>query len=56
MHVSNFRPVKRVDAVLDVFIAASARACRAQLVMIGDGPERARRSSGACSTRACRAT
>jgi N-acetyl-alpha-D-glucosaminyl L-malate synthase BshA len=41
MHVSNFRPVKRVEDVVDVF----ARICEkvdARLVLIGDGPERPR--------------
>jgi N-acetyl-alpha-D-glucosaminyl L-malate synthase BshA len=41
MHVSNFRPVKRVEDVIDVF----ARICEkvdARLVLIGDGPERPR--------------
>jgi N-acetyl-alpha-D-glucosaminyl L-malate synthase BshA len=38
IHVSNFRPVKRVPAVVDVF----ARICRdvpARLLMVGDGPD-----------------
>jgi N-acetyl-alpha-D-glucosaminyl L-malate synthase BshA len=38
IHVSNFRPVKRVVAVIDVF----ARICRevpARLLMVGDGPD-----------------
>ncbi|HEY7474620.1 MAG TPA: N-acetyl-alpha-D-glucosaminyl L-malate synthase BshA [Vicinamibacterales bacterium] len=39
MHVSNFRPVKRVDAVLDVFMRLR-RMIPAKLVMIGDGPQR----------------
>ena len=39
MHVSNFRPVKRVDSVLDVFIRLR-RTNPAKLVMIGDGPQR----------------
>ncbi len=39
MHVSNFRPVKRVDAVLDVFLRLR-RNRPAKLVMIGDGPQR----------------
>ncbi len=38
-HVSNFRPVKRVDRVIEVFRrVARGRACR--LVLIGDGPDR----------------
>jgi N-acetyl-alpha-D-glucosaminyl L-malate synthase BshA len=38
IHVSNFRPVKRVDAVIEIF----DRICRevsAHLLMVGDGPE-----------------
>jgi N-acetyl-alpha-D-glucosaminyl L-malate synthase BshA len=38
IHVSNFRPVKRVRAVIDVF----SRICRevpAHLLMVGDGPD-----------------
>jgi N-acetyl-alpha-D-glucosaminyl L-malate synthase BshA len=38
VHVSNFRPVKRIHAVVEIF----ARVCReidARLLMIGDGPE-----------------
>jgi N-acetyl-alpha-D-glucosaminyl L-malate synthase BshA len=40
IHVSNFRPVKRVDAVLDAFRLIRRRV-RARLVLIGDGPDRA---------------
>ena len=40
MHVSNFRPVKRVDRVLEAFI--HIRECvNARLVMVGNGPDRA---------------
>jgi N-acetyl-alpha-D-glucosaminyl L-malate synthase BshA len=39
MHLSNFRPVKRVLDVVKVF-AQIARAMPAQLVLIGDGPDR----------------
>jgi N-acetyl-alpha-D-glucosaminyl L-malate synthase BshA len=39
MHVSNFRPVKRVDTVLEIFRRVRTRV-RARLVMIGDGPDR----------------
>lgn len=39
MHASNFRPVKRVDAVLDVFRMVR-RDLNARLVLIGDGPDR----------------
>ncbi len=41
MHVSNFRPVKRVADVVEVF-ARIARKVPSRLVMVGDGPERAR--------------
>jgi N-acetyl-alpha-D-glucosaminyl L-malate synthase BshA len=40
VHVSNFRPVKRVDRVIDVFRLVRER-FRAGLVLIGDGPLRA---------------
>jgi len=40
MHVSNFRPVKRVDKVLEIFVRL--RECvNARLVMVGNGPDRA---------------
>lgn len=39
MHVSNFRPVKRVQDVIQVFALVSKR-IPARLIMIGDGPER----------------
>lgn len=39
MHASNFRPVKRVDAVLDVFRIVR-REVDARLVLLGDGPDR----------------
>ncbi|HET7220728.1 MAG TPA: N-acetyl-alpha-D-glucosaminyl L-malate synthase BshA [Vicinamibacterales bacterium] len=38
IHVSNFRPVKRIDAVMEVF-ARIARAVPARLLLVGDGPE-----------------
>ncbi|MDT8368448.1 MAG: N-acetyl-alpha-D-glucosaminyl L-malate synthase BshA [Longimicrobiales bacterium] len=41
MHVSNFRPVKRVDDVVRIFARVRAR-MPARLVMVGDGPERPR--------------
>jgi N-acetyl-alpha-D-glucosaminyl L-malate synthase BshA len=41
LHVSNFRPVKRLDAVVDVFRRVRAQR-RARIVLVGDGPERAR--------------
>jgi L-malate glycosyltransferase len=37
-HVSNFRPVKRVDAVVDVFDRIRQRV-PARLLLVGDGPE-----------------
>jgi N-acetyl-alpha-D-glucosaminyl L-malate synthase BshA len=40
LHVSNFRAVKRVGAVFDVFKRMREHV-RARLVMIGDGPDRA---------------
>src|SRR5208282_6375553 len=39
MHLSNFRPVKRVCDVVKVF-ALVARELPAQLLLVGDGPER----------------
>jgi N-acetyl-alpha-D-glucosaminyl L-malate synthase BshA len=38
IHVSNFRPVKRVNAVIEVFDRI-ARSVPAHLLMVGDGPE-----------------
>jgi N-acetyl-alpha-D-glucosaminyl L-malate synthase BshA len=39
VHLSNFRPVKRVLDVMEIF-ARVARAMPARLLLIGDGPER----------------
>ena len=39
LHMSNFRPVKRVDAVLEVFRRVH-REVPARLLLIGDGPDR----------------
>lgn len=39
LHISNFRPVKQVGHVLDVF-ARVRRQVAAKLVLIGDGPDR----------------
>ena len=52
VHVSNFRPVKRVMDVLDVFLAVRAR-MPARLLLAGDGPERGKleqrcRAEGCC--------
>jgi L-malate glycosyltransferase len=41
LHVSNFRPVKRIDAVVEVFRRVRERR-RARLILVGDGPERPR--------------
>jgi L-malate glycosyltransferase len=38
VHVSNFRPVKRIDAVIDVFDRIQ-REVPAHLLLVGDGPE-----------------
>ena len=38
IHVSNFRPVKRIDAVMQVF-ARIAKDAPARLLLVGDGPE-----------------
>jgi L-malate glycosyltransferase len=40
VHVSNFRPVKRVDVALEVF-RRIRRQVRARFVLVGDGPVRA---------------
>jgi N-acetyl-alpha-D-glucosaminyl L-malate synthase BshA len=41
MHISNFRPVKRIPDVVEVF-ARITREIPARLVLVGDGPERPR--------------
>jgi N-acetyl-alpha-D-glucosaminyl L-malate synthase BshA len=38
MHVSNFRPVKRIDSVVEIFARVAAR-MPATLLLVGDGPE-----------------
>lgn len=38
IHMSNFRPVKRIDAVMEVFARMAARV-PARLLLVGDGPE-----------------
>lgn len=40
-HISNFRPVKRVDDVVRVFARIAAQT-PARLLLVGDGPDRAR--------------
>jgi len=39
MHASNFRPVKRTEAVIDVFRLVRDRV-RARLLLVGEGPDR----------------
>ncbi len=41
MHISNFRPVKRIPDVVEVF-ARINREVPSRLIMVGDGPERPR--------------
>lgn len=41
-HVSNFRPVKRVPDLIEAFAIVKAARPEAELVLIGDGPERSR--------------
>lgn len=54
VHISNFRPLKRVLDVVDVFLRLRSQVpCR--LLMVGDGPERGRveqrcRDSDACNS------
>lgn len=38
MHISNFRPVKRVQDVIDIFARVSAR-LPSRLLLVGEGPE-----------------
>jgi N-acetyl-alpha-D-glucosaminyl L-malate synthase BshA len=38
IHISNFRPVKRIDAVVEVFARVRAQV-EARLVLVGEGPE-----------------
>ncbi|HJR64147.1 MAG TPA: N-acetyl-alpha-D-glucosaminyl L-malate synthase BshA [Gemmatimonadaceae bacterium] len=40
MHVSNFRPVKRVRDIVRIFAKVRDRVPNSVLVMVGDGPER----------------
>jgi N-acetyl-alpha-D-glucosaminyl L-malate synthase BshA len=40
VHVSNFRPVKRVDDVVKIFARVRAQLPAAELRLVGDGPER----------------
>lgn len=52
IHMSNFRAVKRVDTVIKVFARIAAEV-PAQLLMIGDGPERSRAQQLAASLGLC---
>ncbi len=52
IHISNFRPVKRVMDVLEIFLRVRAK-MPARLLFVGDGPDRARlearcRQEGCC--------
>jgi N-acetyl-alpha-D-glucosaminyl L-malate synthase BshA len=38
VHMSNFRPVKRVDAVIEIFRHIRAEEAKARLLLVGDGP------------------
>ncbi|HWM92558.1 MAG TPA: N-acetyl-alpha-D-glucosaminyl L-malate synthase BshA [Thermoanaerobaculia bacterium] len=52
VHISNFRPLKRVIDVVDVFLRLRSRfPCR--LLMVGDGPERGRVEQHCRDTDAC---
>lgn len=42
VHISNFRPVKRVVDCVEILARVHDRKIKARLVMVGDGPERAR--------------
>ena len=53
IHVSNFRPVKRVPAVVEVF-ARIAAAVPARLLLVGDGPDLARRAGRGARRSECR--
>jgi N-acetyl-alpha-D-glucosaminyl L-malate synthase BshA len=41
VHISNFRPVKRIHEVVEVF-AGIRKHLKSKLIMVGDGPERSR--------------
>ncbi len=38
MHISNFRPVKRVGDVIEIFVRVTKK-INARLIMVGDGPD-----------------
>ena len=55
VHISNFRPLKRVIDVVDVFLKLRAAQVPCRLLMVGDGPERGRveqhcRDNDACNS------
>jgi len=41
IHISNFRPVKQVELVVDTFVSVVST-CSARLILVGDGPDRER--------------
>lgn len=41
MHISNFRPVKRIGDLIETFVKVRAKA-KCKMLLVGDGPERAR--------------
>lgn len=54
LHISNFRPVKRIMDVLDIFLEVQ-KVMPARLLLVGDGPDRARaeercRRGGCCGS------
>jgi len=42
LHVSNFRPVKRVMDVVDIFFLVHQKIPSTRLVLVGDGPDMSR--------------
>ena len=44
MHISNFRPVKRIPDIIEVFAGVASR-INARLILVGDGPEKERARS-----------
>ncbi len=52
VHVSNFRPVKRVMDVLEVFLRVR-RVMPARLLLVGDGPDRAKVESRCRAEKCC---
>ncbi|MCL6450931.1 MAG: N-acetyl-alpha-D-glucosaminyl L-malate synthase BshA [Acetobacteraceae bacterium] len=48
-HVSNFRPVKRVEVVVEVFARIQKQVPDVRLLMVGDGPDVCRAYERACA-------